>query len=70
MVDYPALLDNNIVTNKNNFDNVEEHLAVVNLEVDIENNIELSIPDSSVVNAEGNIELLAPEVTTVFHAWA
>ena len=70
MVDYPALLDSNIVTNKNNFDNVEEHLAVVNLEVDIENNIELSIPDSPVVNGEGNIELLAPEVTTVFHAWA
>ena len=46
IVDYPTLVGNNIVTNESNFDNVEELLAVVNPEVDTENNIELSVLDS------------------------
>ena len=46
MVDYSTLVGNNIVTNESNFDNVEELLAVVNPEVDTENNIELSVLDS------------------------
>ena len=33
MVDYPTLVGNNIVTNENNFGNVEELLAVVNLKL-------------------------------------
>ena len=33
MVDYPTLVGNNMVTNENNFGNVEELLAVVNLKL-------------------------------------
>ena len=65
MVDYPTLVDNNIVNNENNFANIEEHLAVVNLGVDIENNAELSVPDSRVVNNESNIKLSAPDTSEV-----
>ena len=46
MVDYPTLVGNNIVANERNFGNVAKLLAVVNPEVDTENNVELSVPDN------------------------
>ena len=46
MVDYSTLVSNDIVNNKSNLGNVEELLAVVNPEVDSENNVELSVLDN------------------------